>query len=88
MQWLASQVEVEPPKEHTVNNPDYEREPDKWPESLTTTENIFIMYFFDRLSQQEIAEKLFITQQYISKVVKKHKELLIKNLRKTGCNRL
>jgi hypothetical protein len=82
MEWLAERVEVEPPKEQPLSNPDYEQISKEWPETNTTTENIFCMFFFDRLTQEQIANKLYITQQYVSKVVLKYKKILIKNLKK------
>lgn len=82
MEYIVAQVEVEPPKEQPIENPQYERKSTKWPESPTTSENIFCMFFFDQLSQVEIANKLYISQQYVSKVIRKYKEILIKNLRK------
>lgn len=88
MQWLAEQVEVEPAKEQPINNPDFEHISKKWPETNTTSENIFCMFFFDRLTQEQIANKLYITQQYVSKVVLKYKNILIRNLRKQTENRL
>jgi hypothetical protein len=80
MEWLIQQVEVEPAKELPLDN--VERQPDKWPESPTTSENIFCMFFFDQKKQTEIANTLYITQQYVSKVVNKYKRILLKNLRK------
>jgi hypothetical protein len=82
MQWIAEQVEIEPPKETPLSNPDYEQISKKWPETNTTSENIFCMFFFDRLTQEQIANKLYVTQQYVSKVVLKYKNILIKNLKK------
>lgn len=82
MEYIVAKVEVEPPKEQPADNPQYERKSAKWPESPTTSENIFCMFFFDQLSQVEIANKLYISQQYVSKVIKKYKNILIKNLRK------
>lgn len=80
MEWLIQQVEVEPAKELPLDN--VERQPDKWPESPTTSEIIFSMFFFDHKNQSEIANTLYITQQYVSKVVNKYKKILIQNLRK------
>jgi len=80
MEWIISQVEVEPAKELPQDNIDYEREAGKWPETPTTSEIIFSMFFFDHISQTEIANKLYITQQYVSKVVNKYKKILIQNL--------
>jgi DNA-directed RNA polymerase specialized sigma subunit len=40
------------------------------------------MFFFDHLTQQDIAKKLYISQQYVSKAINKQKQILIKNLRK------
>jgi len=82
MEYIIHQVEVEPAKELPQDNIDYERKPNKWPESPTTSENIFTMFFFDHERQIDIANKLFITQQYVSKVINKYKKILIKNLRK------
>lgn len=82
MEWIAQQVEVDPGREWIPENPDYERESNKWPESLTTSEIIFTMFFFDQLTQVQIADKLYITQQYVSKVINNQKQILIKNLRK------
>jgi len=52
------------------------------PEVGITSEIIFSMYFIDRMSQQEIAHKLYISQPYISKCVKKYKAILLENLKK------
>ena len=52
------------------------------PEVGITSEIIFSMYFIDRMSQREIANKLFISQPYISKCVKKYKAILLENLKK------
>lgn len=82
MEYIVHQVEIEPPKELPEDNIRYDRKPSKWPESPTTSEIIFTMFFFDHKTQQEIANKLYITQQYVSKVVKKYKKILIENLRK------
>lgn len=56
--------------------------PKEFPEAPTTSEIIFQMFFFDRLSQKEIAESLYITQQYVSKCVRKHMKIIAENLRK------
>jgi len=52
------------------------------PEVGITSEIIFSMYFIDRMSQQEIAHQLYISQPYISKCVKKYKAILLENLKK------
>ena len=82
MEWITQQVEIEPPKEYPPSNPDYERNPNDWPESPTTSEIIFTMFFFDQQTQTQIANKLYITQQYVSKVINNQKQILIENLRK------
>ena len=87
MEYILKQVEVEPPKEMPS---DYiaDIKTGEWPESPTTSETIFTMFFFDKLNQKEIADRLYISQQYVSKTVIKYKKILIKNLRKKvvpGC---
>ena len=87
MEYILQQVEIEPPKELPA---DYltDIQPGDWPESPTTSENIFSMFFFDQLSQAEIAKRLYISQQYVSKTIIKYKKILVQNLRKqvvTGC---
>ena len=54
----------------------------KCPDIPTTSEIIFSLYFIDRQSQADIAKMLFKSQQYISKCIRKHKEILLKNLKK------
>lgn len=83
IEWYVSQDQVEPGKERplppeSIGN----RKFPAMPENLTTTEIIFLMYFVDKKTQPEIAEKLLVTQQYISKVVNKYKQIVITNLRK------
>jgi len=82
MEWVVQQTEIEPGAEQPANNPDYERTSIKWPSPPTTSEIIFTMFFFDQLTQQEIARKLYISQQYVSKAINKQKQILIENLRK------
>lgn len=81
MEWLVSQVEVEPGKEATLKRSDLIKN-HEWPESLTTSEIIFSMFVFDKMTQEKIAESLYVSQQYVSKIVKRYKLLTIKNLRK------
>ena len=89
MDWLLKQLEVEPGAEQPVNSPDHEHTNNiQWPQPPTTTEIIFTMFFFDRLPQQEIAKKLYISQQYVSKAIKYQKQILLNNLQKkvvSGC---
>lgn len=54
----------------------------KYPSIPTTSEIIFTLFFIDRKSQKEIAETLYKSQQYISKCIKKHKQILLQNLSK------
>lgn len=83
MDWVVQQIEIDPGAEQTVKNPDYERNNQiQWPSPPTTTEIIFTMFFFDHLTQQDIAKKLYISQQYVSKAINQQKQILIKNLRK------
>ena len=83
MEWVVRQIEIEPGAEQPVNNPDYERNNNvQWPSPPTTSEIIFTMFFFDHLKQQDIAKKLYISQQYVSKTINQQKQILIKNLRK------
>ena len=83
MQWVVGQIENDPGAEQLVNNPDYERNNNvQWPSPPTTSEIIFTMFFFDHLKQQDIAKKLYISQQYVSKTINQQKQILIKNLRK------
>ena len=82
MEWVVQQIEIEPGQEQPANNPDYERNAIQWPSPPTTTEIIFTMFFFDHLTQQDIAKKLYISQQYVSKAINQQKQILIKNLRK------
>jgi DNA-directed RNA polymerase specialized sigma subunit len=55
--------------------------PREWP-SITTYEAIIKYYFSDRLTQRDIAKKLGITQQYVSKIVSKSKQIILSNIRK------
>ena len=83
MEFYVDQGTIEPNQEKPLT-PDvlgYRSFP-TWPENLTTTELIFIMFFVDKMKQPEIAEKLYITQQYVSKVIVKYKEIIMANLRK------
>lgn len=81
--YLIKKTEVEPLKELPLNeNINKDTNGNKWPETLTTTEIIFSLFFFDRLTQQEIANNLFITQQYVSKVITQYKNILLNNLKK------
>ena len=54
----------------------------KCPEIPTTSEIIFSLYFIDRQPQADIAKMLFKSQQYISKCIRKHKQILLANLKK------
>ena len=54
----------------------------KCPDIPTTSEIIFSLYFIDRQSQADIAKMLYKSQQYISKCIRKHKQILLANLKK------
>lgn len=58
----------------------FENEPAReWPESTKSTkEIIFSMYFEDRLKQAQIAEKLNVSKQYVSSVVREAKAKIAK----------
>jgi DNA-directed RNA polymerase specialized sigma subunit len=54
----------------------------KYPDIPTTSEIIFTLYFIDRQPQADIAKMLSKSQQYISKCIRKHKQILLENLKK------
>ena len=82
MQWIVAQVEVEPSKETIPANPVYESQSAQWPESNSTTEIIFSLFFFDHKPPKEIADLLSISVSYVYKTITKSKELIMKNLQK------
>jgi DNA-directed RNA polymerase specialized sigma subunit len=52
------------------------------PETMSTTEIIILLYFIDRTPITKIAESLYISRQYVSRIIKKYKSIIIKNLKK------
>jgi DNA-directed RNA polymerase specialized sigma subunit len=55
----------------------------KFPDNLSTSEIIFQLFFFDHKKQGEIAKMLYVSKQYVSRELKKQKEILKQNLSKT-----
>jgi hypothetical protein len=82
MQWVISRVEVEPGTEIIPSNPDYERESNKWPESHSTTEIIFLLFFFDHKTPLQISNQLNKSLTYIYRSINKAKQIIIENLKK------
>lgn len=55
------------------------KEPREWPStSSSTKELIFLMRFEDMLTQTQIADKLNVSQQYVSQVLRKIKKQVVK----------
>lgn len=59
-----------------------------WPNGLSTTEAIIQYYFTARWTQAEIAKKLNISRQSVSKTVRKYRAKLKKIITKTVAPRL
>jgi DNA-directed RNA polymerase specialized sigma subunit len=56
----------------------------KMPDNLSTTEIILQFYFIDRMTPQEIANKLFKSDKYVYKIIKKYSDILKENIQKTA----
>lgn len=55
----------------------------KYPAELGTSELIAKIYFLDRKTPQEIADMLYVSKRYVNKCIKKYKQILTENLKKT-----
>lgn len=80
MAWLVSRVEVEPSKETPIIDPASIVDHLKtmpWASNLSTNQNVAIMFFFEEFKQKEIAEKLKVSRQYVSRVVKDYRDKII-----------
>jgi len=47
-----------------------------WPAGLSTPEAVIQYFFRDRLTQVQVAKKLKISQQYVSKTIKNYRRRL------------
>lgn len=56
--------------------------PAKFPESQSTAEIIFQLFFFNHKSQQEIVELLTVSKQYVSITIRKQLKIVAQNLSK------
>lgn len=82
MEWIVSQVEVEPGIERPSDIAIMDDLEALWPESLCTSEIIFSLFFFEKLKPPQIAKQLRISTRYVYKSIEKSKEILLLNLRK------
>ena len=82
MEWIVSQVEVEPGTERPSDIAIMDDLEALWPESLCTSEIIFSLFFFEKLKPPQIAKQLRISTRYVYKSIEKSKEILLLNLRK------
>ena len=46
-------------------------------------EQILLLYFIDRLTQQQVADKVYVSRPYVSKVVKKYKGIMSEIIKKS-----
>ena len=58
----------------------------EWPE-ITTPEAILQLYFIDHKTQQEIANIVMKSQQYVSKIINKYRPIIVENIKKSVVNR-
>ena len=82
MEWIVSQVEVEPANENPASDMIMDEKTPLWPETMCTSEIIFSLFFFEHLKPPQIAKQLRISTRYVYKSVEKSKEILLLNLRK------
>lgn len=54
----------------------------KWPDNLSKQELICLMYFVNKLKQDEIAKELYVSQGYVSETINKYEALIIKTFKK------
>ena len=78
--WSVRQVETtqrEKPKrvENSI--------PARFPDSLSTSEIIFKMFFFEHKSQSDISHHLSVSRPYVCKEIKKQMRLVAENLRES-----
>lgn len=59
-----------------------------WPKGLSTIEAIILYRFANFLKPKDIAKKLNISRQYVSKVIKKYRASAIKKIKKSVALRL
>ena len=60
------------------------RPSEEWPLSTKSrSELILLMYFTDRLTQAQVAEKIGVSRQYVSKIIRKYSNMLKGNIQKT-----
>lgn len=71
------------PAEAMKDIPDQE-----WPTGLSTPEVIIQYFFKERMTQAEIAKKLKISRQCVSRNIKKYRDEIKKIMRKTVTSRL
>ena len=77
--WLVRQVETpQREKPRRVEN----SIPARFHNSLSTSEIIFQLFFFEHKSQQEIVKMLTVSKQYVSKAIKQQLRIVAQNLTK------
>ena len=82
MAWVVSKVEIEPPRERP-KSVDYRQSfLAQFPDGLSTSENIFLLYFIDRKDQSEIAKLLNISRQSVNKSINRVQRIVIQNIKK------
>lgn len=57
-------------------------QPGEWPK-VATTEAILQLFFLDGKKQQDIADIVMVSRQYVSKVIRKYKPIIADNIKKS-----
>jgi DNA-directed RNA polymerase specialized sigma subunit len=69
-------------------DPKLQANPKPLPSITKSTEELILeLFFLDRLTQAQVSEKLYISQPYVSKVIKKYKGIMAETLRKMVISR-
>jgi len=83
MQHYAEQDQIDPGRER-LRAPEIigRRALPDMPEVRSTPEIVLQLYFASRLSQQDIAKTLYISKQYVSRIIQQSKKIIAQNLKK------
>jgi len=71
-----------PQREHLPEEPITYSAPFPNLATKSTEENIISMFFKGGIKQAEVAKSLNVSHQYVSKIVKKHRQIIRENLQK------
>lgn len=80
---LKNDIEV-PQREFPIDDFQYEDDSifKMWPKK-TTIESILLLFFVDHKTQTEIANTICKSQQYVSKVIRKYRPIIVENIKKS-----